>query len=203
MKLAPEAKLVIQTFVNKYPIPSGNEEAIQNWTHKLSQQLAFTFYGAGWGHKSASINRPHSKDVVCLKDPFIGWDILLGAGTPDPKLSLNGESIDLTGQYFETVVPINFLDDAIPPTPPTDDINAKLDKIIITQAEIIKLINDSVTLLEIQAQNNTENLINEMIRNTDKIISEINIVKPIEVIHPDYVGKFAMNMTFSPKILQK
>lgn len=132
MQLTPEVKTVITQFANKFPIPKSDETASQDWTHKLSQQLKFSFPAAGWGHKKAGAGRPHSKDVVAISSPFVGWDVILAAGTSTPELSLNGDSIDLAGQLFESVTALDSLDSIPPPEPPPiiGDINAKLDQII-------------------------------------------------------------------------
>ena len=117
MKLPSDVQLIIAQFASKFPIPVNDEIGSQNWTHRLCQQLKFSFPASGWGHKSAGAGRPHSKDVVALSSPFTGWDVILGAGTSSPTLTLNGDNLDLTGQLFETVDAVNFLDSA-PPIPP-------------------------------------------------------------------------------------
>ena len=105
----------------------------------------------GWGHKSAGPGRPHSKDVVCTESPFIGWDVVLGAGTRNPILTLNGDSIVLVGQIFEPVTAQDFLGNIIPlpPVPPTD-VDAKLDYIIATiqrnhEEEMDAITSDRIT----------------------------------------------------------
>lgn len=119
MQLSDEAKLVIQAYAKRFPLPTEpNEAAFQNWTHCLCQQLKYSLPNDGWGHKSASPDRPHSKDCIALQSPFIGWDIILGAGDVGATLSLNGDSIDLTGQFFEPVEAFNHL--GIPTEPPVD-----------------------------------------------------------------------------------
>lgn len=130
MYLPQPVKDKIVEFINKYPIPLTNDEDASNWTHQLCQQLKYSFPNDGWGHKSAGPGRPHSADVICLSSPFMGWDIISSAGSPDAKLNLNAESIDLSGQIFEQVPAFNFLVDDIPvpPTPPS--IEEKLDLII-------------------------------------------------------------------------
>ncbi len=130
MYLPEVTKDKIVEFVNKYPFPKTNDEDSANWTHRLCQQLKFSFPNDGWGHKSAGPGRPHSADVICLSSPFIGWDIITSAGSPDAKLNLNGESIDLSGQIFEQVTAANFLDSQPPVDPPTGTVDEKLNLII-------------------------------------------------------------------------
>lgn len=132
MKLSDEVKDIISRFVAKYPIPlTDNVEDSQNWTHRLCQQLKFSFPNDGWGHKSAGPGRPHSSDVICLSSPFMGWDIIYNSGGPSAELNLNAESIDLSGQIFEQVSAVDFLGDIpIPPPPPDGTIEEKLDRIL-------------------------------------------------------------------------
>jgi hypothetical protein len=114
------AKLVIQNFVDKYPFPKTNDEDSANWTHQLCEQLAYSFPGDGWGHKSAGAGRPHSADVIALQSPFIGWDIIISAGSPDARLNLNTDSTILAGQIFEPVTPRNYLESTPPIEPPVE-----------------------------------------------------------------------------------
>jgi hypothetical protein len=121
VRLPNEVQEVILRFAQKFPISKTSDEESAAWTHKLAQQLNYSFPGQGWGHKSAGNGRPHSADVVCTNNPFIGWDIILSAGSPDARLNPGADSIDLTGQAYEAVEAINHLgaSDPVPgPTPP-------------------------------------------------------------------------------------
>jgi hypothetical protein len=129
MYLRPEVQDKIAEFVNKFPLPSTTEES-QQWTHSLCQQLKFSYPNEGWGHKSAGPGRPHSSDVICLSSPFIGWDIINNAGSPQAKLNLNAESIDLSGQIFEQVTSYDYLGSSVPVPPPIGTIDEKLNYII-------------------------------------------------------------------------
>jgi len=130
-KLNAEQQLVISRFALKFPLPSNSVTASQEWTHKLCQQLKFSFPNGGWGHKSAGPGRPHSSDVIATYPPLVGWDIILDAGGTNPILTLNVDSMNLFDQIFEEVVAVNFLGGIVDP-PPAIDINAKLDYIIQT-----------------------------------------------------------------------
>lgn len=131
MYLPEPVKAKINEFVAKYPFPKTNDEDSANWTHQLCQQLKYSFPNDGWGHKSAGPGRPHSADVICLSSPFIGWDIITSAGSPDAKLNLNGESIDLTGQIYEQVTATDYLGSVNPPQPPpSGTVDEKLNLII-------------------------------------------------------------------------
>jgi hypothetical protein len=145
MKLEPDVKQTILEFAREFPIPSG-EVACQNWTHRLCQQLKYSHPANNWGHKSAGMGRPHSKDTIAIQYPFTGWDILIGAGAINPILDVNADSIDLTGQVFEFVEANNYLGDIvsppIPPIPPIPEppisVEEKLDQII----EMIRTFHD-------------------------------------------------------------
>jgi hypothetical protein len=131
MYLTEPVKAKIVEFNFKYPYPTTNDDDSATWTHRLCQQLKYSFPNDGWGHKKADANRPHSADVICLSSPFIGWDIITSAGSPNAKLNLNGESIDLTGQIFEQVTAADFIGSE-PPTnpPPSGSVDEKLNLII-------------------------------------------------------------------------
>lgn len=118
MKLPDDVKLLISVFVEKFPFPRTNDEEASAWTHKLCEQLAYSFPTSGWCHKSAGPGRPHSADVIALKVPFIGWDIIYSAGSPEAKLNLDADSIELTGQIPEPVAPYNYFETAPPVEPP-------------------------------------------------------------------------------------
>jgi len=121
MNLRPEHKAVIVKFESMFPLPDTDEESRQ-WTHMLAEQMAYSFPTEGWGHKSAGGNRPHSADVIALKSPFVGFDIVNNAGSEAAELNLDAESIDLTTpfmQEYEKVDPVNYFDDE-PEPPPTD-----------------------------------------------------------------------------------
>lgn len=131
MYLPPAVQDKIAEFVNKFPLVTTGDEDSANWTHSLCQQLKFSYPNDSWGHKSAGPGRPHSADCICLSSPFIGWDIITNAGTPQAKLNLGAESIDLSGQIFEQVVAYDFLGNSVPVPPPTPGtIEEKLDLII-------------------------------------------------------------------------
>lgn len=131
MYLSSEVQDKIAEFTNKFPLPSTTEES-QAWTHRLCQQLKFSFPNDGWGHKSAGPGRPHSADCICLSSPFWGWDIINNAGSPQAKLNLNAESIDLSGQIFEQVTAVDFVQGTVPVPPDIPGtIEQKLDRIIM------------------------------------------------------------------------
>ncbi len=122
MKLSTAAKEVIVRFAAKFPLQT-TEDGSRDWTHKLAQQLKFSLPADGWGHKAASDSRPHSADCVAIAQPFVGWDVISGGGAPGAALSLENDSIDLSGQAFEAIEAIDHLASPVTPppvTPPAD-----------------------------------------------------------------------------------
>jgi hypothetical protein len=106
--------------------------------------MKFSFPSEGWGHKSAGGGRPHSADVIATEDPFVGFDVLLDSGSPNVRLSLDGDAIDLTGQVFESVTAHNRIapkpeDPGIPPVPspsPCDEVLGLLKGMLATISAI-------------------------------------------------------------------
>ncbi len=133
MKLPADAKALIERFAAAFPLPQNEADATV-WIRRMAEQLAFSFPLAGWGTKRASETRPQTKDVVCFESPFIGWDLVYAAGSPDARLILDGDSIDLTGQVYIPVTPTNHLaveppqppDPELPPVPPATDLEARV-----------------------------------------------------------------------------
>ena len=127
MKLSSEERALITQFAAVFPLPT-TEDGSRTWTRQLCEQLAFTFpydvSGHAWGHKAQGEAYPPSKDCIAQQEPFIGWDIITSAGSPQAALSLDGDAYDLTGQWFIEVKPTNHLgidpDPPDPPEPPTD-----------------------------------------------------------------------------------
>jgi hypothetical protein len=118
MSLTDAQQAVIRAFAAAYPVPTTGDDAARDWTHRLCEQLAFSCPADGWGHKRADPTRPHSADCIAIRAPFVGWDIIDSAGTPQAALRLGGQSLDLSGQTFEPVTPTNHLADDPPPPPP-------------------------------------------------------------------------------------
>ena len=129
----------VQQIVNQLALgvehdaPDEQRRAI---TQKIAEQCRFEL-GPNWGWKRADPGRPLSTDVFCTKEPFIGWDWSIPSG-----IASFPSSIDLTGQVFVTVQPVNHLDipDTVPtrPTPGTPDLEARL-KAIEAELALVRL----------------------------------------------------------------
>jgi hypothetical protein len=135
LKLSDAHKEVIIRFAAKFPL-AVTEDGSREWTHKLAQQMKFSFPAEKWGHKAASDTRPHSADAIAIPSPFIGWDVISGAGAPGATLQLDSDSIDLTGQAFEAVEAIDHI--GVPPVtpppvtpPPTGDFGPVLLEMLV------------------------------------------------------------------------
>jgi len=113
----PDNQSLLERFNAAYPAPQ-EDDACRIWTLHLAEQFAYTFPGQMWGTKRADAGRPPSTDVICTRQPFTGYDVLLNQGRPNQTLAKNPAPIDLTGQVFITVVPTNHLGATPPPAPP-------------------------------------------------------------------------------------
>jgi hypothetical protein len=84
----------------------------------IAQQIAFEF-GLSWGTKRADPGRPLSKDAIALKQfdgTILAWDLF--NGTTRVPFD-NPSSIDISGQTFVPVQPVNHLSDVtVPDVPP-------------------------------------------------------------------------------------
>lgn len=101
-------------------------------------------------------------------------------GSADPKLG------DLPAQYQPSdTIPI-------PPIPPIDDINAKLNAILDNQGTIL---NNQEEIMVRQG-----NFFNQvMLRMQEFHAEEMFTIRNKEVVFPPYTGKLSSNMTFNPK----
>jgi hypothetical protein len=94
---------------------SAPDEVRRATTEKIAQQCRFEL-GPNWGWKRADPGRPLSTDVFCTREPFVGWDWSIPSGVAEFP-----ESVDLTGQVFVEVEPVNHLGTVPDPgTPPPD-----------------------------------------------------------------------------------
>lgn len=118
----------------------ADDEVRRGATLKIAQQCRFEL-GPRWGHKRADPGRPPSADVFAYKDEaiFVGWDWSVPSGVANFP-----ESIDLSGQVFIEVEPVNHLNIETGPVTPPGDTND--DTILDALAELKK------TLSAVQAE---------------------------------------------------
>lgn len=112
-------QILLERFDAAFPAPHDDNNC-RIWTKKLAEQFAYTFPAAGWGTKSAGGGRPPSTDVICTKAPFVGYDVLVDQGTDHQSLAKYPEGLDLTGQSFIQVAPVNHLAGQVPAPQPPD-----------------------------------------------------------------------------------
>jgi hypothetical protein len=97
----------------------GDDDARRKLTMLFAEQCCFEL-GSEWGTKKSSQLSPLSADVVAFTDGFIfiGWDTQLASGI----IAQFPDSIDLAGQVFVSVNPVdNIGDNPNPnPIPPVD-----------------------------------------------------------------------------------
>lgn len=120
MKLPDPVKATIQAFVTRFGLPSpATEDAARAWTHRVAEQVRAS-HGPTWGHKKAAPDRPHSADVIARQDVdrLWGWDLLFSAGSPQQAFIADPDAIDITGQTFESVDPVDHLGGGSAPPPP-------------------------------------------------------------------------------------
>lgn len=128
MRMPDDLFALVQAFAAAYPPPHGfagetHDELCRRWTQALAEQAVFTFPQGGYGCKRAGEDRPLSKDTLArfgddflggdVLIDFIGWDVLIGAGTGAPAvIGAPTESLDLYGQVFVPVAPRDWLAEA-------------------------------------------------------------------------------------------
>ena len=138
-QLPANVRAVRDAFVAKVPVPSGGpnpaDEAFENrcrtWTKNLAQQIVFSTDDRSWGCKNAGGGRPQSKDVIAhqVGGTLFAFDLLLGVGTGSPSLVPNPSAMDITGQVFMPVDPVDHIGGSPASTPsvaPTDDLAARI-----------------------------------------------------------------------------
>jgi len=105
MRYPDRVQGIINELAAKNPdLVRGDDEARRQLTRFIAEQCRFEL-GPNWGTKRASETRPLSADVVCMQNPFVGWDTQIAGGT----IAQFPESIELAGQVFVPVDPVQHL----------------------------------------------------------------------------------------------
>ena len=124
---------LLETFASLFPVPPppNNDEPCRDWTRRVAEQFAFTFPGEGWGHKRADSGRPPSTDVIATRSPFLGYDLILNQGAAAQRLNENPTALNLAGQIYIDVMPVNHIGGTVPvdPPPPNTDLEARVAKL--------------------------------------------------------------------------
>ena len=103
---------LLKDFHAKFGLPALDSESARKWTFKLGQQFNYTFPTEGWGTKKSTPTSPQSTDVICTRNPFIGYDVILSQGAPHQSLNEHPDEIHLTGsgQVFIETPEFDYLD---------------------------------------------------------------------------------------------
>jgi hypothetical protein len=102
----------LDQFAATFGLPALDSTAARVWTWNLAEQFAFSFPGEGWGTKQADATRPQSTDCICTQTPFVGYDVIISQGSANQTLAHYPDPINLTGQIYLTVSPVDHLSDA-------------------------------------------------------------------------------------------
>lgn len=152
---------IVRAYVRVYPVPRLDvgpaspafEDLCRLWCFRLAQQVAYATDDEDWGVKSASPDRPQSKDSLTYNGSrLINYDLLLGVGTGQPTLNLGAVGEDITGQTFMPVGAVNHLggspsDFPAPKEPDPSELKT-LRELVIEQAARIKALEIRMGELE-------------------------------------------------------
>jgi hypothetical protein len=117
MKYPERVQEIVEKLASGVP-HDAEDDLRRSVTRKIAEQCRFEL-GPEWGHKRADPGRPPSADVFAFQSSdsplFVGWDWSIPGG-----VATFPDSIDLTGQVFIEVEPINHLEEPVPVPPPAD-----------------------------------------------------------------------------------
>jgi len=99
----------LDAFAALFGLPALDSTAARTWTWNLAEQFHYSFPKEGWGTKQADATRPQSTDCICTKVPFTGYDVIISQGAPTQTLAHYPEPINLTGQIYLAVQPVDHL----------------------------------------------------------------------------------------------
>jgi len=174
-------------------LAAGTDDDRRRLTKKIAQQFCFEF-GADYGCKASTPTNPQSKDSIAKREgtKLYSWDWQNGA-TREPQVRAGSEAEDITGQFFITVEPANYLGEKPPVEKPPD--NSLEDYLLAVLKEMegdIKEIMSGQTAIS---------------ESCTKILAELQVLidkPPIDVStikYPEYTVKlpFFGDVTFKPK----
>lgn len=142
---------LLQAYVNKFGLPELDDDKARDWTRELAEQFVFSFPNEGWGHKSGGGSRPPSTDVIARQccGGFWGYDLILNQGIPSQSLIPRPGVLNLAGQAFITVSPVNHLGSSttvppvvIPPiTQPPVNLTPILERLSVLEKQVSEQLN--------------------------------------------------------------
>jgi hypothetical protein len=126
MKLPLEVLTLRDQLLTASPLPysaqpsEAKDESFREWCIDLAEQVTFSYPGHGFGVKRAGEGRPISKDTIAQQVGTVlwAWDLFTGVGTASTGVVPNPDSMDITGQIFVPVEPVDHLGGSTPPEPP-------------------------------------------------------------------------------------
>lgn len=175
MQLPTQILKIRDRFVARFPVPQRAVEfesqdqfegRCRQWSWDLAETIVFETGDAHWGVKKSSEHNPQSKDALAnwsglLPARLVSFDMLLAVGTGNPSLVESPGGVDITGQVFIPVKPVNHLGvpDTVPaptPTTPTPVVGggaqldaqlATLRQALLEQNAVIARLNQDVATL--------------------------------------------------------
>ena len=100
--------ITVELYNRHLALAHGDDDQRRQLARMIAEQARYEL-GPSWGHKRADPGRPPSKDAIAQQQPdgkLFAWDLFNGA-TREPNA--DPESIDITGQTFIVVPPVNHL----------------------------------------------------------------------------------------------
>lgn len=114
---------IVQAFAAKFGTPDPiDDTARAAWTDKVAQTLKAKYPSEGWGRKRNGPGRENNPDVVAIRSPFEGVDILPGSGgcgwSPVGVMQTPAEYVEVEAKdWLATVTPDPTPDPQPDPTP--------------------------------------------------------------------------------------
>ena len=151
--------ITVELYNRNLALAHGDDDQRRQLARMIAEQARYEL-GPSWGHKRADPGRPPSKDAIAQQQPdgkLFAWDLFNGA-TREPNA--DPESIDITGQTFIVVPPVNHLGIApdelpnvSPDEPPTVPSGSDVAQIAAAVLAELKRLGDAVeqTNREIEA----------------------------------------------------
>jgi hypothetical protein len=120
MKLSSDLQTLRARFYATFPIPTIQdgeaqdvyEQRVREYSTRFGQQAAFALPGQGYGLKRGDRTRPIGKDSLAqqMGATIRSWDLFTGTGTGRPNPSPDPDSEDVSDQYFQVVLPVDYLE---------------------------------------------------------------------------------------------
>jgi hypothetical protein len=136
IRLPDAAQTIVVTLYNKHKaLAHGDDDQRRELTSKIAETVRYKL-GPEWGWKKAS--GPPSKDTIAKRegDFLHGFDLFNGA-TREPNDRPN--SMNITGQTFIEVPPINHLGSVVEPPPPPPVDNELEERVLLLEKRINEL----------------------------------------------------------------